>query len=140
MAGVRRILGVLACSVALVVAACHRGPLERTTPTGLTYADLRAGSGDTARAGDKVTMHEITTLLNGTVIFDSHKNNTPITFELGANQVISGVDQGVTGMRTGGLRRLIVPPSLSQRKSYPENTPRDSTLRIEVELVAIKRL
>jgi FKBP-type peptidyl-prolyl cis-trans isomerase len=84
-------------------------------------------------------IHEITTLTNGTVIFDSHAKNTPITFLLGGNQVITGVEEGVTGMRVGELRRLVVPPALSVRSAYPPNTPKDSTLRIDVELVATRR-
>ncbi|MGV3711344.1 MAG: FKBP-type peptidyl-prolyl cis-trans isomerase [Gemmatimonas sp.] len=105
----------------------------------MVLTDVRVGAGDTARAGDHVTMRERTTLLNGTVIFDNRNSGNAITFELGANQVIKGVDEGITGMRTGGVRRLIVPPSLSQRRSYPANTPPDSTLRIEVELFGIRR-
>lgn len=110
-----------------------------TTSSGLAYHILVQGGGDTAIVGSSATIHEMTTLMNGSVIFNSHKNNSPITFRIGANQVIKGVDEGVTGMRVGERRRLLVPASLSARSSYPANTPRDSTLRIDVELIGVKR-
>jgi FKBP-type peptidyl-prolyl cis-trans isomerase len=108
------------------------------TSSGLGIRVLSPGSGPVAAAGQSVTIHEITTLTNGTVIFSSRERNTPITFLLGGNQVISGVDEGVTGMRVGERRLLIVPPSLSHRSSYPPNTPPDSILHIEVELVGVQ--
>jgi FKBP-type peptidyl-prolyl cis-trans isomerase len=80
------------------------------TPSGLGYQVLRPGDGATATTGLLATIWEITTLLNGTVVFDGYATNTPITFLLGGNQVIKGVDEGVTGMRVGEKRRLRVPP------------------------------
>lgn len=106
--------------------------------TGLTWRDVVVGKGDTARSGQHVTIHEVTKLTNGTVVFDSYAKNQPITFLLGGNQVIAGVEEGVTGMRAGGRRTLIIPPRLSHRSSYPANTPKDSVLRIDLELVAIR--
>lgn len=109
------------------------------TRTGLRYQVLARGTGEVARAGRQVTIHEVTSLLNGTVIFNSRAKNTPVTFLLGGNQVIRGVDEGVTGMRIGERRRLIVPPRLSVRSMYPPNTPRDSTLQIDVELIGVRK-
>jgi hypothetical protein len=76
------------------------------------------------------------TLPSGGLIYSS-RGGTPITFRLGANQVITGVDEGVTGMRVGERRLLVVPPALSRRAAYPANTPPDSTLHIDGELIAI---
>ena len=109
------------------------------TPTGLRYATLTRGRGDSARQGQRATIHETTSLTNGTVIYTS-RGASPITFLLGGKQVIDGVDQGVTGMRIGERRLLEVPTSLSQRAGYPPNTPRDSTLRIDIELVGLQTL
>ncbi|MES3035318.1 MAG: FKBP-type peptidyl-prolyl cis-trans isomerase [Gemmatimonadota bacterium] len=97
---------------------------------------LAGGSGAVAVAGQRVTIHETTTLPSGGLIYSS-RGGAPITFRLGANQVITGVDEGVTGMRVGERRLLVVPPSLSRRAAYPANTPPDSTLHIDVELLAI---
>lgn len=109
------------------------------TPSGLSYRVLSKGMGPAARGGESVTIHEITTLSNGTVVFSSREKNVPVTFLLGGKQVIAGVDEGVTGMQAGERRLLIIPPSLSVRSSYPPNTPRDSTLHIDLELLSIKR-
>lgn len=106
--------------------------------SGLAYRVLAKGDGPVAAAGQSVSIHETTMLTNGTVIYTSRTKNSPITFLLGGNQVIAGVDEGVTGMRVGERRMLIVPVSLSHRSSYPANTPPDSILHIDIELVGIK--
>ena len=61
----------------------------------------------------------------------------PLKFLLGGDQVIAGVDEGVTGMRVGKRRTLIVPPALSVRSVYPAHTPPDATLYYDITLVAI---
>ena len=109
------------------------------TKSGLAYAVLKAGTGPVATRGQSVSIHETTSLTNGTVIFDSRAKNTPVTFLLGGNQVIAGVDEGVIGMRVGERRMLVIPPSLSVRSAYPPNTPKDSTLRIDLELMSVRQ-
>jgi FKBP-type peptidyl-prolyl cis-trans isomerase len=84
-----------------------------------------------------VRIHETTTLADGTLIYTTRTKNNPVKFRLGGNQVIAGVDEGVTGMKAGERRTLVVPPSLSKRLSYPENTPPDATLYYDIELVEI---
>lgn len=82
-------------------------------------------------------IHETTTLKDGTLIYSTRAKDKPLKFLLGGNQVIAGVDEGVAGMRVGERRKLIVPPSLSKRSSYPANTPPDATLYYDIELVEI---
>jgi FKBP-type peptidyl-prolyl cis-trans isomerase len=129
-----RVLALLA--LGSIAACAPRVPLV-TTPSGLRYQVLARGDGPAARPGQRVSIHETTTLPDGTVIFSSRASGTPITFLLGGNQVITGVDEGVTGMQVGERRLLVVPPALSRRASYPPNTPPDSTLHIDIELVQI---
>lgn len=127
--------------IACVVVALATASQDTTwvkTASGLTYAVLRAGTGAVAARGQSVTIHETTTLMNGTVVYDSRAKNTPVTFLLGGNQVITGVDEGVTGMRVGERRMLVIPPKLSVRSMYPANTPKDSTLRIDLELISVR--
>jgi FKBP-type peptidyl-prolyl cis-trans isomerase len=71
------------------------------------------------------------------VIFTSRKNNQTVTFLLGGNQVIAGVDEGVTGMRVGERRKLRVPPSLDGRTFDPKFIPPDAIRHYDIELVEI---
>lgn len=84
-----------------------------------------------------MSIHETTTLPSGAVLYSSH-GGRPITFVLGGQQVIAGVDEGVTGMRVGKRRLPVVPPALSRRTAYPPDTPPDATLLIAVRLMAIR--
>lgn len=72
------------------------------------------------------------------VQFDSSLGTEPFVFTLGAGQVISGWDQGLVGMRVGGLRRLIIPPSLAYGESRNGSIPPNATLLFEIELTAVQ--
>ena len=109
-------------------------------PTGATkleVVDTTVGTGATAVSGDTVTVHYILSLTNGTVVQSSYTANKPYTFQLGANQVIPGFDQGVTGMKVGGKRKVTVPPSLGYGIQPNGQIPGNSTLIFEIELVSI---
>jgi FKBP-type peptidyl-prolyl cis-trans isomerase len=135
---IRSSLLAAVCVVGLhLVPACAGRARTVATPSGLRYRVLARGDGPAARPGQRVSIHETTTLPSGAVLYSS-RGGGPITFRLGASQVITGVDEGVTGMRVGERRLLVVPPALSRRASYPPNTPPDSTLHIDVELVELR--
>ena len=91
------------------------------TATGLQYQVIEMGRGPQAENGMTALIHEVTQLKNRTIITDTWAMNFPIRFELGADQVIDGMEEAVLDMRVGERRKLIVPPSLSQRSSYPNN-------------------
>jgi FKBP-type peptidyl-prolyl cis-trans isomerase len=131
---VTRFLVVLAV-VALV--GCGGGDTP-SGPTQLQVEDITVGTGATAATGDTVTIDYIVTLTNGTVIDNSYATGRPYTFRIGAGQAISGVDQGVVGMRVGGKRRLTIPPSLAYGdQGVPPTIPPNATLRFETELRAV---
>ncbi len=75
--------------------------------------------------------------LSGKQFYAIEKPAPPIKFTLGQKQVIAGVDEAVTGMKVGEIRKLIVPPSLSRRLEYPSYLSPDSTLLYKIELVEI---
>jgi FKBP-type peptidyl-prolyl cis-trans isomerase len=109
------------------------------TASGLEYQIVVAGSGAVVRAGQTVTIHESLSLEDGRVLFDSRvAPNKPVTFMLGANQVIRGVEEGVTGMRVGERRRLRVPPALDGRNFDPSFLPRAAVRLYDIELLAVE--
>jgi peptidylprolyl isomerase len=90
-----------------------------TPPAQLESADLIAGSGPAAASGDKLTVqYTLATYSSGKVI-QSSWTSQPFTFTLGAGQVIPGWDKGVVGMKAGGRRELIIPPSLGYGAQSP---------------------
>src|SRR5947208_8795826 len=84
-----------------------------TTDSGLKYIDLKVGTGDKAKKGDKVQVHYTGWLKNGKKFASSVDSGKPLEFELGADEVIKGWDEGVAGMKSGGKRKLIVPSKLA---------------------------
>ena len=108
-------------------------------PSGLAYQIVATGSGDVAMEGDRVTIHETLSLPDGRLIFSSRAKGKPVTFTLGANQVIAGVDEAVRGMRVGERRAVLVPPALDGRTFDPAFIPPDAIRHYDIELVAIGR-
>ena len=128
----------LSVLILLALAAC--GGDSGTSPSGggtLVSADVVVGTGATAVSGDTVTVHYIGTFTNGSKFDSSYDRNQPFTFRLGAGQVIAGFDQGVTGMRVGGKRRLTIPPSLAYGSQGQGSIPPNTTLVFEVDLLSI---
>ena len=103
-----------------------------------TYVDLRAGKGVAAKAGDTVRVHYVGTLADGTKFDSSRDRGQPFDFPLGGGQVIPGWDEGVVGMRVGGLRKLTIPPALGYGASGAgDKIPPNATLVFTIELLAI---
>jgi FKBP-type peptidyl-prolyl cis-trans isomerase len=117
-----------------VIAGAGCGSDQPTSPevTSLVIEDLVVGTGATAVAGDTVTVTYVGTFLDGRQ-FDAGT----FPFRLGAGQVIAGFDQGVTGMRVGGRRRLTIPANLAYGSSGNGSIPPNTPLRFEVQLVSI---
>jgi FKBP-type peptidyl-prolyl cis-trans isomerase len=105
----------------------------------LEIEDIRVGTGAEAKAGQSVTVHYVGTLVDGTKFDSSRDRGKGFSFKLGAGQVIKGWDQGVAGMKIGGLRKLTIPSALAYgERGFPPVIPPRSTLVFEVELLSVQ--
>lgn len=111
---------------------------SQSSNAGLVVQDEAVGTGATASAGDVVMVSYTGKLQDGTV-FDSSAGKQPIQFTLGAGQVIPGWDEGIQGMKVGGKRLLIIPPSLAYGAQAYGPIPANSTLIFEVQLVSVSQ-
>ncbi len=110
-----------------------------TTASGLQYVDLVVGSGREAHAGETAVVHYTGTLIDGTKFDSSKDRNAPFSFRLGAGQVIKGWDEGVEGMKIGGIRKLVIPPQLGYgSRGAGTVIPPHATLNFEVELLDLR--
>ena len=119
------------------VAECEDEPVE--TETGLVYEDLECGSCDEATGGDSVTIEYTAELSDGSRFASSgEQQDGEFVFPLGRGQVISGLDEGVRGMRVGGARRLTIPPEIGYGNAgFPPEVGADATIVYEVTLLAV---
>lgn len=108
-------------------------------PSGLYIRDLQVGEGDPTVAGDVMVVHYSGWVNDGT-LFDSSRNpgRDPFPVMVGAGQVIAGWEEGLPGMRVGGVRQLVIPPQLAYGAQSPSPLiPAGSVLIFEVELVEV---
>lgn len=110
--------------------------MERT-PTGLYLEDLSVGDGFTAQRTSLVTLHYVGYLPDGTV-FDASSGGEPFQFRLGGNEVIRAWNLGIPGMKRGGVRRLVVRPSLGYRSQERGRIPPNSTLVFDIQLLDVR--
>ena len=104
---------------------------------GLQYQDVVVGSGKEATSGDMVAAHYLGTLTDGTKFDSSYDRGQPFAFILGGGMVIKGWDVGIVGMKVGGKRKLIIPPSLGYGERGAGGViPPNATLMFDVELMA----
>ena len=105
----------------------------------LVVEDLVVGTGAEAASGQKVRVHYTGWLTDGKKFDSSIDRGQPFAFQLGRGQVIKGWDQGVAGMKVGGVRKLTIPPSLGYGASGAGGAiPPNATLVFEVELLGVK--
>jgi FKBP-type peptidyl-prolyl cis-trans isomerase FkpA len=104
----------------------------------LKLEDLKVGTGVEAVAGKQVTVHYVGTLTDGSKFDSSRDRGKGFSFKLGGGQVIKGWDQGVAGMKVGGLRKLTIPSDLAYGdRGFPPVIPGKATLVFEVELLSV---
>ena len=110
----------------------------RTLPGGLKVQDQTVGTGAVAKDGDTITVSYTGTLANGTVFDSTAKDGgQPATFQLVQGQLIDGWVQGIPGMKVGGTRKLIIPPSLAYGANGQGPIPPNATLTFVIQLLKI---
>lgn len=110
-----------------------------TTADGLVIKDTVIGTGAEAKLGNLVDVNYTGKFADGKVFDSSIPRGQPIQFQLGAEQVIAGWDQGILGMKVGGKRSLIIPSALGYGPAgRPPVIPANATLYFDVELVAVQ--
>ena len=126
------------------MAGCSDSPTAPTSYAPFSKTDLRVGTGTEAANGNVVTVRYTGWLYDASkteqkgLMFDTSAGQSGYSFTLGAGAVITGWDQGVLGMRGGGLRRLVVPPSLAYGASRNGSIPPYATLLFEIELLNVQ--
>ena len=109
------------------------------TVTTLQIQDTVVGTGAEATNGALITVHYTGTLLNGQKFDSSVDRGQPFQFRLGEGRVIAGWEQGFNGMKVGGKRTLIIPPSMGYGANQAGPIPPNSTLVFEVELLNVEK-
>jgi peptidylprolyl isomerase len=119
-------------------------PPTITVPVGapsneLESADLITGTGAPAAKGDSVTVQYVLVNYATEQVLQSSWTSQPFTFVLDATPptVITGWDRGVLGMKVGGRRELIIPPSLAYDSMPPQGVPNDATLVFIIDLLKV---
>lgn len=107
------------------------------TVTDLVIDDVTVGTGPAVTDGDRVRVHYVGRLRSGEEFDSSRKRGEPFTFTVGAGRVIEGWERGVSGMRVGGERILVIPPSLGYGPQGFGPIPPNATLVFAIELLEI---
>ena len=110
-----------------------------TTASGLKYVEIKVGNGALPKAGQTVVVHYTGWLTDGKKFDSSKDHGTPFEFPLGKGSVIKGWDEGLSTMKIGGVRKLIIPPQLGYGAGgMGAVIPPNATLIFEVELLSVK--
>lgn len=110
-----------------------------STPSGLQYRDVVVGPGATVSDGDRVTTHYAACVRTGELFAEALAPLSTLKFTVGKGQVIAGLDEGVVGMKLGGRRQLVIPPSLGYgTRGSPGGFPvPNDTLIITVDAIGL---
>jgi peptidylprolyl isomerase len=127
---------IIDCTTLATAVAANASTLT-TTSSGLQYRDQVVGTGATFTTGSTITVRYAGCLAPTGSRFDSNESPAPaFTFRLGAGQVIKGWDEGLVGMKVGGRRQLVIPPSLGYGATTYGPIPGNSTIVFTVDAIS----
>ena len=108
------------------------------TDSGLQYWEIKVGTGEEAKDGDRVKVHYTGWLTTGKKFDSTVDAHQPYSFTLGKGEVIKGWDEGIAGMKVGGKRQLRIPPELAYGEAgFKTIIPPNATLIFDVQLLAV---
>ena len=109
-----------------------------------SIVDLKVGDGDTVANGDRIKVWYTGWIYvksapgNKGQSFDSNRDRELFRYIVGTGHVIDGWDQGVPGMKVGGIRRLIIPSELAYGSEGQGPLPPNASLIFEIEVVEVE--
>lgn len=133
---------------AVMATGCGSSPTSpSSSSSGVTFSsvDLTVGNGDTVAKGDRIKVWYTGWIYvksapgNKGESFDSNRARELFRYIVGTGHVIEGWDQGVPGMKVGGIRRLIIPPELAYGSQGQGPIQPDATLIFEIEVVEVEK-
>ncbi|MBJ7461801.1 MAG: FKBP-type peptidyl-prolyl cis-trans isomerase [Ilumatobacteraceae bacterium] len=115
-----------------------KATLPKVAPTKLVITDITEGTGVGAAVGDLIAVHYVGVLSSDGTRFDGNFGSSPFSLTLGKGQVIKGWDEGLLGMKTGGMRQLDIPADLAYGDSGSGDVIKPgAALSFVVEMVGI---
>lgn len=145
ISSLRRLVVAGAVLLSAVVAGGCSGDSPTAPAPAFSQTDLRAGTGAAAAAGNVLSVRYTGWLYDAGrpdqkgLQFETNVGAaTPLTFTLGIGRVIAGWEEGLINQRVGGLRRLVIPPSMAYGSFRSGPIPANATLIFEVELLSVE--
>jgi FKBP-type peptidyl-prolyl cis-trans isomerase FkpA len=126
------------------LAGCGTSTTAPSNVVPFSQLDVRLGTGTEAVSGKALSVNYTGWLYDASktdakgVQFETSVGGTPFTFTLGSGQVIQGWEQGIPGMKIGGVRRLVIPASLAYGASRNGPIPPYASLVFEIELLDVQ--
>jgi FKBP-type peptidyl-prolyl cis-trans isomerase FkpA len=140
--GVIQLVGV-SVMASVLAAGCSSSPTAPSTEV-FSKTDVKVGTGAEATSTSTVTVNYTGWFFDASktdkkgLQFDTSYGRTPFIVQLGAGGVIEGWEQGVPGMRVGGQRRLLIPPSMGYGPNRVGLIPPNATLVFDIDLLEVK--
>lgn len=132
----------MVAAIMVLLAACSlpqriTQPVYTTDPSGIQYRVTKRGEGNKPLINDMVFVHYRLMLEDSTIIDDSYERGEPVSFKMGAGQVIEGWEKGIGLLNEGDKAIMIIPPDLAYGERAVGEIPANSTLIFDVEVVKI---
>ena len=152
----KKIFLVISIILVAVLIGCNKKPEVITLESGLKYMDDSLGTGREAKANELVTIHfkgwmvpdgdsvelfsdwSLDQNIKVRSLGDSKVRNQPVKYVLSTESFIKGTDEGIVGMKVGGVRSMIIPSKLAYGEKGIGFIPPNTDLKVVVELLDVK--